>query len=227
MLVSAFEAHRIWAESYDAAPNPLLALERRVLRDLLRAATAMRVVDVACGTGHWAAWFQQRGASVWGIDASKEMLTGVPARLRGRVALGRAEDLPVACDAADLTLCSLAAGYFSGLERAIAEMARITRSGGVVVIADLHPAAVAAGWTRSFRAAGRVYELEHCRYSLADFTGASRPNCTAILASRKGSSSRWREGRRGLRRWPTFPLSGLEAGVKHDPQRSDSGVQRC
>jgi ubiquinone/menaquinone biosynthesis C-methylase UbiE len=145
-----------------------------VLPDVLRGATAIRVVDVACGTGRWAAWFQERGAKVVGIDACMEMLARVPAGLPGRFALARAEDLPVACDAADLTLCSFAAGYFSGLERALAEMARITRSAGSVVIADFHPGAVAAGWTRSFRAAGRVYELEHYGYSLRDFAYAAQ-----------------------------------------------------
>jgi ubiquinone/menaquinone biosynthesis C-methylase UbiE len=173
MRISSLEAHSIWAASYDTTPNPLLALERRVLQDLLRVATAMRVVDVACGTGRWAAWFQERGATVVGIDACMEMLARAPAPLRGRFALARAEDLPLACDIADLTLCSFAAGYFFGLDRAIAEMARMTRSGGSVVIADLHPAAVATGWNRSFRAAGRIYELEHCGYLVADFIGAA------------------------------------------------------
>jgi hypothetical protein len=39
-----------------------------------------------------------------------------------------------------------------------------------VVISDLHPAADAAGWKRSFRVDGSVYEIEHFRYSLEDFT---------------------------------------------------------
>lgn len=170
MLVSALYGHRLWATSYDTGANPLLALESRLLQDLFRACTAKRVVDVACGTGRWSAWFADRGASVFGIDVCEEMLGQVPRRLRGRFALGRAEHLPVASNTADLTVCSMAAGYFSSLPQAFSEMARITKSGGRVVIADLHPAAVSSGWTRSFRAAGQVYEMEHSRHSLADFT---------------------------------------------------------
>lgn len=169
MLVSALQGHRLWAESYDATPNPLLTLERRALQNFFRPTVGMRVVDVACGTGRWSAWFAERGASTFGIDICEEMLGRVPPQLRGQFALGRAEDLPIASATADLTICSLAAGYFSGLGQAIAEMGRITKLGGSVVIADLHPAAVRAGWTRSFRAAGCLYEMEHFPHSLEDF----------------------------------------------------------
>ena len=184
MLVPALEGHRLWAESYDASLNPLLALESRVLPDLFGAAAPRRVVDVACGTGRWMAWFADRGAGVLGIDFCEEMLARVPAPLRSRVALGRAEALPVASGTADLTICSFAAGYFSGLDRAIAEMARVTRRGGRIIIADLHPAALEAGWTRSFRAGSLVYEIEHSRYSREDFTGgaarAGLVDCTEV-----------------------------------------------
>jgi SAM-dependent methyltransferase len=173
MLVSPEQGHRLWAASYDANPNPLLALESRVLQDLMLVAAPMRVVDVACGTGRWTGWFADLGASVMGIDASEEMLARVPDRLHGSLALGRAEALPVASNYADLVLCSFAAGYFSALRQAIAEMARITRSGGRVIVSDLHPAAVAAGWKRSFRADGRVYEIDHARYSLDEITGSA------------------------------------------------------
>jgi ubiquinone/menaquinone biosynthesis C-methylase UbiE len=173
MLVSALEAHRIWAENYDTNPNPLLALERRVMSDLLTPTTAMRVVDVACGTGRWMTWFANTGATVFGVEVCEEMLGQAPSNLHGSFALGCAEHLPISANTADLIVCSFAAGYFPRLEQAIAEMARITRSGGNVVIADLHPAGVAAGWTRSFRAGGRVYEIEHCAYSLQDFIASA------------------------------------------------------
>lgn len=175
MVVSAIEGHRLWSESYDTTLNPLLALEKGLLSVVIDAPPGRRVVDVACGTGRWTAWFSERGARVLGIDLCREMLERAPAGLHGRFAIARADDLPIASGTADLTLCSLAAGYFPDLEQAIREMARVTVSGGRVVMTDLHPAAAARGWTRSFRAAGRVYEMEHFLYSIEDFTsGAER-----------------------------------------------------
>jgi hypothetical protein len=53
MLVSPIEAHRLWSASYDADPNPLLALGMRTLSERLGALQDLRAIDVACGTGRW------------------------------------------------------------------------------------------------------------------------------------------------------------------------------
>lgn len=186
MLVSALEGHRIWAGSYDASLNPLLALESRLLPGLFGESAAKRVIDVACGTGRWMAWFAGRGASVLGIDFCEEMLARVPASLHGCVTLGRAEALPVASNVADVTVCSFAAGYFCTLQGAVAEMTRITARGGCVILADLHPEAAAAGWTRSFRAAGSVYEIAYSRYSVEDLMCAARRAGLQLTAELRG-----------------------------------------
>ena len=36
MVVSALEGHRIWSRQYDESPNPILALETRVLAPRLQ-----------------------------------------------------------------------------------------------------------------------------------------------------------------------------------------------
>jgi len=180
MLVSAREGHRIWAASYDSGLNPLLALQARLLPEVIGPVESRRVVDVACGTGRWAAYLLERGADVIGVDFSDEMLNRAPARVRSRLVLADGASLPIASDTVDLTICCFAAAYFPDLERAVSEMARITRPGGRLVISDLHPAGVEAGWTRSFRVDGAVYEMEHFRYSLEQI---GRTVCRTGLAS--------------------------------------------
>lgn len=161
MMVTALEGHRVWAESYDRAPNPVLALERRVLSQLLGAVEGRRAVDVACGTGHWAAYLATRGAHSWGVDYCAEMLMRAPGVLSGCLVLANAEDLPFADESADLVICGFALGYFADAGRALREMARIAAPGASVVLSDIHPEAIARGWTRSFRAASGRYEMEH------------------------------------------------------------------
>ncbi len=170
MLVSALEGHRLWASTYDTAPNPLLALESRLLPEVVGPFASKRIVDVACGTGRWMRRMEAEGASVAGVDFCEEMACQVG----GRVALGDAARLPFAPAIADITICCLAIGYFRDLDCVVGEMARITRRGGRVIISELDPAAVAAGWTRSFRTGGVRYEMEHSAWSTQRIGAAAR-----------------------------------------------------
>jgi ubiquinone/menaquinone biosynthesis C-methylase UbiE len=175
MQVSALEGHRNWAPSYDAGLNPLLALESRLLLERLSPLTATCFLDVACGTGRWMLAAQQRGARVFGVDFCQEMLDEASRKgeLAGRLAVADARSVPLDDGAADLTLCSFALGYLASPDPAIAEIARVTRKGGRVVISDLHPRALAAGWTRSFRSGGQVYEIDHHQHSIANWVTAA------------------------------------------------------
>jgi malonyl-CoA O-methyltransferase len=161
--VSAAEGHRLWASSYDAGLNPLLSLESRLVLERLVPMGGARFLDVACGTGRWMRIARQCGAHVLGFDFCREMLLEASRKpgLAGRLSLADACRVPVADSVADLTLCSFALGYVASPQRTIAEMARVARRGARIIVTDLHPAAIAAGWTRSFRTAGRVYEIDH------------------------------------------------------------------
>lgn len=167
MRVSPLEGHAIWASHYDAEPNPLLGLETRTLRRFMEPIPLRRFIDVACGTGRWMSYLHARGGDVLGTDACEPMLKVAKAKtgLRGKCVLADATLLPFPRRFADLTLCSFAAGYVPDLPRLVYELAAITQHGGRVIVADLHPLAVAAGWTRSFRVGANVYDIEHRTHS--------------------------------------------------------------
>jgi len=176
MLVSAAKGHRLWAPVYDSAPNPLLALESRMLQGLVHGVRPESVIDVACGTGRWMLHFHQSGAAVTGVDSCREMLTEAARHgaLRNRLILGDAQNIPLADEIADLVICSFAASYAGDLSRLMQEIARITVRGGYVVASDMHPSAAAAGWRRSFKIDGSVYELEHTPRSLGEIKAAGK-----------------------------------------------------
>jgi ubiquinone/menaquinone biosynthesis C-methylase UbiE len=173
--VTAIEGHRIWAAGYDAAPNPLIALETRVLLEKLTALPCSRFLDIACGTGRWMQWAMQHGHRVFGIDACPEMLFEAARKpgLAGHLTLADACHLPLADGAADLTLCSFALSYVSSADAAIAEMARVARKGAHVIVTDMHPAALVAGWTRSFRSTGQLYGMDHHLHPIAAWESAA------------------------------------------------------
>jgi ubiquinone/menaquinone biosynthesis C-methylase UbiE len=175
MHVTVLEGHRNWAPIYDAGLNPLLALETRVLLEKLSPLRCSCFLDVACGTGRWLLLAQQYAAKVLGVDFCPEMLFQASRKpgLAGCLGLAEAYRLPVADGAADLTLCSFALGYLASPGPALAEMARVSRKGGRVVVTDLHPRALAAGWTRSFRSDGQIYEIDHHLHPIATWVTAA------------------------------------------------------
>ena len=175
MHVSAVEGHRNWAASYDAGPNPLLTLETRLLLERLSPLEGTRFLDIACGTGRWMLLARQRGSRAFGVDFCAEMLLEASRKpgLDGCLALADVCHIPLADGTADLTLCSFAMGYLPSPRQAIAEMSRVSRKGARVVITDLHPVALASGWTRSFRSDGQVYEIDHHRHPIAAWEAAA------------------------------------------------------
>ena len=154
-LLPPRDAYALWAPQYDQELNPIVALEERVMSALLPPVRGLRVLDLACGTGRWMRRLASLGASTVGVDFSPPMLRHAP---RGAVA-GDACGLPLRDGVADLVVCSLALGYFSDLEAVAREIRRILRRGGGVWVSDLHPAAIAAGWRRSFRLSGATVHI--------------------------------------------------------------------
>jgi SAM-dependent methyltransferase len=156
------EGHRLWARNYDTDQNPLLALERRVLLPHLDKLQGKFVVDIGCGTGRWLTFASESGANAAGIDLTSEMLAQAAAKpgLKGKLACGDAQSLPLAAETADIALCSFCISYVRDLSATFAELARITRPKGRVIVSDIHPVAIAAGWKRTFRSGERLYEMK-------------------------------------------------------------------
>jgi ubiquinone/menaquinone biosynthesis C-methylase UbiE len=95
-----------------------------------------RVLDVGCGTGALASALAERGARVWGVDASEEMLAVARAAVGTRVGLklGRAEELPFKDAWFERVVLRLVV-HLVERPRALSELARILVPGGRASIA--------------------------------------------------------------------------------------------
>jgi ubiquinone/menaquinone biosynthesis C-methylase UbiE len=171
--LSAIEGYRLWSRTYDDTLNPLLALEMRILSAHVKAVAGTWILDAGCGTGRWMNWAQSRGACVFGIDACYEMLLKARQKpgLEGHSALADVQAIPFEDDAVDLAMCSFTIGYLQSPSRVIQELARVSRR---LIVTDLHPDAVRAGWTRSFRDGDRIYQLKQYEHSIAELDACAR-----------------------------------------------------
>jgi SAM-dependent methyltransferase len=169
MVVSALEGHRIWARQYDESPNPILALEMRVLAPRLGVLSGRRVCDAGSGTGRWMAWAASQGARVFGFDACREMILESP--LQGRTVQADVCRIPLRDNAVDIAICSFVLGYLPSPFPVLRELARIARC---VIVSDLHPDGIKRGWTRSFRSDGERYEMTHHDHSIGQLDAAAK-----------------------------------------------------
>lgn len=114
--------------------------KRRLVR-LARLAPGRRALDVCCGTGDVALALARTGAEVIGLDFSPEMLA--VARQRARTAAGNlrfvegdALALPFPEDSFDAVTISYGLRNLADFRAGLAEMARVLRPGGRLLVLD-------------------------------------------------------------------------------------------
>jgi demethylmenaquinone methyltransferase/2-methoxy-6-polyprenyl-1,4-benzoquinol methylase len=109
--------------------------------DLAAVGPGGSALDVACGTGDLAIELARRvepGGAVIGSDFSEEMLARARAKAPGiDWEWGNALELPYAANRFDAATVGFGARNFSDLDRGLAEMTRVVRSGGRVVVLEI------------------------------------------------------------------------------------------
>ncbi len=123
-----------------------------------------RVLDVGCGTGRFAHELSGRGARVWGVDPSDEMLA--EARARGPLPGGgfkraSAERLPFRAGWFDRVVFRQSA-HLVDRPAAYAEAARVLDRRGRVALATFHPDHFETVWVA--RLFPRVAEIDRGRF---------------------------------------------------------------
>jgi SAM-dependent methyltransferase len=130
-----------WAAAYDAPGNVTVALEEEVVHALLAELPAgLRVLDAACGTGRHAAFLAAHGHEVIGVDSSPEMLALARAKVpSARFEAGDLERLPLPDASVDAAVCALALSHAPDIRPGVAELGRVVRPGGSVIVSNPHP----------------------------------------------------------------------------------------
>ena len=135
--ITTREGYDRWAPFYDEPGNQLLDIEQPVVREILDSLPVGVALDAACGTGRHTAYLASLGHKVIGVDTSLEML----ALAREKVPGGEfyeadLYDMPLPDDSVDLVVCAIALTHVADLGQALAELVRVLRPNGHLVISD-------------------------------------------------------------------------------------------
>ncbi|MER5351729.1 class I SAM-dependent methyltransferase [Kitasatospora sp. NPDC002551] len=142
--LGASEGYASWSAVYDSLPSSYIEVEEPVLHGILDTLPTGTALDAACGTGRQTGALVARGHRTIGVDQSPEMLAKAEERApQAEFRVGRLESLPLEDDSVDLAVCSLAMTHLSDLAAGVAELARVVRPGGRIVVSDLHPFVIA------------------------------------------------------------------------------------
>jgi ubiquinone/menaquinone biosynthesis C-methylase UbiE len=135
-----------WPERYDEwFETPIGKLvreyESRLLRDMVRPGNGERILDVGCGTGIFTLDFLGAKARVTGLELSLPMLRRAGRKAAGlpfHMVQGDMRTLPFINNSFDKTISVTAIEFIEDGRGAVAELSRVTRPGGLVVVASLN-----------------------------------------------------------------------------------------
>jgi len=136
---------------FSPAPNQggrpdLYELENRALDPAGLVLAAMRklapwagktLVDLGCGSGFWLPGYADDAAEVVGVEPDPALITLAGARdPRARVLAGSAEHIPLPSRSADVVHARFAYFYPPGCAAGLAEVQRVLKPGGTLVVVD-------------------------------------------------------------------------------------------
>ena len=171
------DGYDLWASTYDTMGNWLLALEEPEVERVLGDVRGLDLLDAGCGTGRHAIRLAGAGARVTAIDFSAEMLAKAQARPGADPVRFVVHDvttpLPFAAGTFDRVLSALVLEHIPDLRAFFAELGRVTRPRGRIVVTAMHPAMFERGISARFRgSAGEEIRPRSYPATLADYIGA-------------------------------------------------------
>lgn len=170
IAMEPMQAYRLWAPTY-SEETVVSFLDKELAAELSPALEGKRLLDAGCGTGRRMPRLD--GGLAIGVDLSPEMLRAGNAT---PVAVADVRALPFPDRSFDVVWCRLVLGHLRDPRPAYQEIARVCRSGGMVLVTDFHAQAAAAGHRRSFQdRSGQRYAVEHHVHD-----GASHKRMAAI-----------------------------------------------
>jgi SAM-dependent methyltransferase len=168
---SVAEGYDRWAQTYDATPNPIVAIDRRHTFRTLDPRPGERILDAGCGTGTCLRMLRGAGSVPVGLDFSPGMLR-VARRMTPGASVAQADlnrAFPVRPGSFDAVVSSLVSEHLTNLRTFFLETYAALRRGGRFVFCAFHPELACAGIQANFEHGGIEYRLGAEPHTMDDY----------------------------------------------------------
>jgi len=216
------EGYDRWSVDYDRDGNPLIAMEEPEVARLVGPVAGLTVADVGCGTGRHALRMAAAGAQVTALDFSEGMLARAREKAGAEAVQFVRHDLhqplPLEAAAFDRVLSCLVLDHIRTLAPLFAELRRVVRPTGRVVVSVMHPAMNLRGSQARFvdPETGARIHVESEYHVVADYVTAAVGAGLALehisehrvpdeIAERYPRAAKYRG-------WPMLLMLGLKPG---------------
>lgn len=166
--------YALWSETYDGPNNALICVEEPAVQKFLERLPIGIALDAACGTGRYTLHLRKRGFRVIAVDGSASMLSKALKKVpSAEFALADVSSLPFANGSFDLAICALALDHCPSLGDSVAELSRVLKRNGHLLISVFHPANAIIGGGAFFSAGdGRRGIVRNYWHGFADYVTA-------------------------------------------------------
>ncbi|MBI2582398.1 class I SAM-dependent methyltransferase [Candidatus Woesearchaeota archaeon] len=129
-----------WAKTYD---KPLFQFwMRKFYQPALKLIDSGKVLDVSCGTGEFLRELDKKKKKItlYGIDLSSHMIAKARTKLGKKINMQTADvhQLPFPEDSFDYVVSTESFHHYYDQSKALAEMKRVAKKGGTIVIVDIN-----------------------------------------------------------------------------------------
>ncbi|MFH1802949.1 MAG: class I SAM-dependent methyltransferase [archaeon] len=142
-----------FAEEYAERTAELEKQTREHFRSLLPDVRGRNLLDVGCGSGEDAVYYETQGAKVCGIDISGKEIEMARNRVpAGEFHVGGMENLPYGSGKFDIVTSVYALQASHDVPGSLGEMVRVARPGGLILVLAKHPTRnLIEGWQNDGR----------------------------------------------------------------------------
>jgi ubiquinone/menaquinone biosynthesis C-methylase UbiE len=144
-VVGAKELYKLWAKYYEKIDNPMFGFEEGRFIPMMGNVKGKKILDLGCGTGRNAIFLAKKGAEVYGIDFSDEMIAEIRKKIKKEMVKIKLKKqditkrLPYDSNSFDIVVSDFVFNHIKNLKPLLNEIARVLKPGGFCLASDVHP----------------------------------------------------------------------------------------